>query len=94
MTKSAAQIIDVTVGEKTYCFEVTRESYNKYVNSLLPNSKVAPSHNFLVGTVQKDDEKALLELIKSAPGIEMDLVGAVLQEYTPDLAITAKKRSA
>ncbi|WP_299594338.1 putative phage tail assembly chaperone [uncultured Microbulbifer sp.] len=87
------QTIEVSVGDKEFSFHVTREAYNKYLNSITPTSKVAPSHNFLVSTVDADDKEALVALVKAMPGAEVQLAGAVLEAYTPDLAITAKKRS-
>ncbi|WP_445357283.1 putative phage tail assembly chaperone [Microbulbifer sp. ANSA002] len=86
------QVIEVTAREKEFVFNVTRSDYNKYINSVTPNSKVAPSHNFLVNTVQAEDKSALVDLLKVSPGAEVQIAGAVLEEYTPDLGITAKKR--
>ncbi|WP_444894911.1 putative phage tail assembly chaperone [Microbulbifer sp. SSSA005] len=86
------QVIEVTVGDKEFVFNVTRSDYNKYINSVVPNSKVAPSHNFLVNTVQPEDKAELVGVLKTSPGAEVQIAGAVLEEYIPDLAITAKKR--
>ncbi|WP_020411008.1 putative phage tail assembly chaperone [Hahella ganghwensis] len=93
MNSQTHQTIDVTAAGKDFSFQVSREAYNKYINSVTPNNKVAPSHNFLVSTVDTEHKDALLELLKTHPGAEIQLVGAVLEEYTPDLGIVAKKRS-
>lgn len=87
------QIIDLTVGDCALSFCVHRDAYNKYINSVTPNSKVAPSHNFLVATVEPSDKETLLDILKENVGSEVHLSTALLEMYIPDLEIVAKKRS-
>ncbi|MDG9666726.1 putative phage tail assembly chaperone [Hahella sp. CR1] len=94
MSNPTTQLIDVSAAGQDFSFNVTREAYNKYVNAVTPTNKIAPSHNFLVGTVAQEQRDALVKLIRDTPGAEVQLAGAVLEEYTPDLGIVAKKRSA
>ncbi|USD19765.1 putative phage tail assembly chaperone [Microbulbifer variabilis] len=88
---SNTQTIKLIIAGEEFSFLVTRADYNKYVNSLVPNSKVAPSHNFLVATVSDEGKTSLLNILSSSPGSEIAITGEVLAEYMPDLAITVKK---
>jgi hypothetical protein len=78
---------------RDFTFSVTRAEYNKYINSISQNSKVAPSHNFLMGTVMDTERATLREFLKETPGSEVTIASAVLEEYTPDLNIVVKKSS-
>lgn len=76
-----------------FTFNVNRTEYNKYINSITQNNKVAPSHNFLMGTVDETERATLREYLKNTPASEVTLAGHVLEEYTPDLGIVVKKSS-
>lgn len=86
------QEIELEAGGKDFTFTVTRESYNRYINSITPANKVAPSHNFLMDCVNEDSRASLRELLENTPGAEVQMGGAVIEEYTPDLALVVKKR--
>lgn len=88
-----SQTIDITAGGQEFSFNVTRGEYNKYLNAVTANSKIAPSYNFLSTTVETEQQKALLKFLQMTPGAEVQIAGAVLEEYTPDLDIVAKKRT-
>ncbi|MCX2834455.1 putative phage tail assembly chaperone [Microbulbifer thermotolerans] len=92
-SNSNQQTIELTIGDKEITFEVTREQYNKLINKLGPNQKVAPMHNFLVETVRDEDKPALLEILANYPGSEVDICGELMEAYSPDLQIAVKKRS-
>ena len=89
-----SQLIDVTVDEKLLNFTISREDYNRYINAVMPNNKVAPANNFCVATVNDESKSELKEILSNNPGSEVQIAAAVLEEYMPDLEITAKKRSA
>ncbi|MFC6633531.1 putative phage tail assembly chaperone [Microbulbifer taiwanensis] len=93
-TNNNAQIIELTIGDKEITFEVTRDQYNKLINKLGPNQKVAPMHNFLVETVRDENKPALLEILADYPGSEVGIGGELVEAYSPDLQIAVKKRSA
>jgi len=93
MTDLNAQTIDITMGDTEFTFNVTREKYNKYLNAVTQSSKVAPSYNFLTTTVESEQQKDLMKFLQTTPGSEVQMAGAVLEEYTPDLGIVAKKRT-
>jgi len=86
------QIVTLTIGEKEYSFEMTMEAYNSYINGMMPNNKVSPSHNFVVKTVVEADKKDVLELLEQ-PGAAGQIAGALTAEYAPDLGIEIKKPS-
>ncbi|MNP58240.1 hypothetical protein D3C76_1531420 [compost metagenome] len=64
----------------------------KYFNAMTPTNKVAPAHNLLVTTVQADQRAALRELLGN-PVLTMQVAGALLEEYSPDVEVTVKKPS-
>lgn len=92
--KPGDQVIELTVAEQDFVFHVSRESYNKYINNVTPTNKVAPSYNFAVSVVEDSCKAALVALMQSTPGAEVQIAGAIIQEYVPDLGIVAKKRRA
>jgi hypothetical protein len=74
-------------------FTVDVDAYNKFVNEMQPTSKVAPATNFLMRTVDDEDKSALRDLLK-LPGAAVQIVGDLVQEFVPDLAITVGKSRA
>lgn len=70
-------------------FKPDMATYNKYINEVAMNNKVAPAHNFLVRTVEADSKEALLKFME-IPGATLQIVGKLLEEYTPELEITVK----
>ena len=93
MSKSNEQKIELSISDQNFTFLVSRESYNKYINSVGPTNKVAPSHNFLISTVVDEDCERLKALIENNPGSEILITAEVLSVYMPDLNIVAKKSS-
>ena len=88
-----SQQIDVTVGNQELNFTVSREDYNRYINGVMPNNKVAPANNFCIATVSDESKSALKVILSNTPGSDVQIAAAVLEEYMPDLEITAKKRN-
>ena len=43
--------IRLSINGTDLAFDVTTELYNKYVNEMMPNNKVAPAHNFAMRCV-------------------------------------------
>lgn len=87
------QIISAEMCGNEFKFTVKRDDYNKYINTTTPSNKVAPCHNFLMTTVADTQRATLKALLAEHAGSEVQLASAVLEEYTPDLGITAKKLS-
>ena len=72
-------------------FRVDRETYNRYVNELTPENKVAPSQNFCVRSALNEDQKDLVQFIYENVGAELQIASALVEEYTSKLEITLKK---
>ncbi|WP_268799067.1 putative phage tail assembly chaperone [Pseudomonas huanghezhanensis] len=86
----AARDITMTVGETDFTFTLTPQDVTKYFNAVTPNNKVAPSNNLLTTTVKQEDLASLRPLLRN-PVLTMQLAGALLEEYGPDVEIVVKK---
>ncbi|MEZ2876909.1 putative phage tail assembly chaperone [Pseudomonas lundensis] len=84
--------ITLEVGEKEFTFTLTPQDVTKYYNSVTQNNKVAPANNLLVSTVDQQ-ERATLKPLLSNPTMVLQLAGALLEEYSPDVEIIVKKPS-
>ncbi|VVN93133.1 putative phage tail assembly chaperone [Pseudomonas fluorescens] len=84
--------ITLEIGDKEFTFTLAPQDVTKYFNAMTANNKVSPSHNLLVNTVlpaQRDDLRKLLE----NPVMTMQVAGALLEDYAPDVEIIVKKHS-
>ena len=84
--------ITLEVGDKEFTFELTPQDVTKYFNAVTQANKVAPANNLLVNTV-KQEERATLKPMLGNPVLVMQLAGALLEEYSPDVEVTVKKPS-
>ncbi len=84
--------ITLTIGDKDFTFAMTPQDVTKYFNAMTANNKVAPSHNLLSNTVNPD-QRADLRVLLSNPVMTMQIAGALLEEYAPDVEILVKKHS-
>ncbi|AMW86426.1 MULTISPECIES: putative phage tail assembly chaperone [Pseudomonas] len=84
--------ITLEVGDKEFTFELTPQDVTKYFNAVTQTNKVAPANNLLVNTV-KQEERASLKPMLGNPVLVMQLAGALLEEYSPDVEVTVKKPS-
>lgn len=91
--KKNLQTMTATVCGEDISFSIGRDDYNKYINSVTQNNKVAPSHNFLMQTVDANSADTLKKILADNPGAEVQLAGSLLEDYTPDLGIVVKKSS-
>lgn len=85
--------ITLEIGDREFTFHLTPQDVTKYFNSTTNNNKVAPANNLLVSTV-KQEERATLKPLLANPVTVMELAGALLEEYSPDIDIIVKKSSA
>ena len=85
--------ITLEIGNREFTFHLTPQDVTKYFNSTTNNNKVAPANNLLVSTV-KQEERATLKPLLANPVTVMELAGALLEEYSPDIDIIVKKSSA
>ena len=84
--------ITLEIGDKNFTFHLTPQDVTKYFNSVAQNNKVAPANNLLVNTVDQQ-ERATLKSLLGNPVMVMNLAGALLEEYGPDVEIIVKKPS-
>lgn len=84
--------ITLEIGDKNFTFTLTPQDVTKYFNSVAQNNKVAPANNLLVNTVDQQ-ERATLKSMLGNPVMVMNLAGALLEEYGPDVEIIVKKPS-
>lgn len=92
-TVKTGQEVELQVADKDFTFIVTRQAYNKFINSTTQVNKVAPMTNFLTTTVKPSQREELLALLQESAGADMQIGGALLEGYTPDLGVVVKKRS-
>ena len=81
--------IKLVVAGKDIVFAPNVTAYNKYINYVTMSNKIAPAHNFLLRIVTPETKEALEDILKR-PGAALQVVGKVLDEYTPELEITVK----
>ncbi|MCY1437258.1 Phage tail assembly chaperone [compost metagenome] len=84
--------ITLEVGAKEFTFTLTPQDVTKYFNAMTANNKVAPSHNLLSNTVVAEQRADLRGLLVN-PVMTMQIAGALLEEYAPDVGIIVKKPS-
>lgn len=84
--------ITMTVGETDFTFTLDSADVTKYFNSLTQTSKVAPAVNLLSNTVHQEQRATLKPMLKN-PVLALQLAGALLEEYSPDIEVTVKKPS-
>lgn len=87
------QTLTAEVRGTKFKFNVTRDDYNRYINNVTQKEKIAPSFNFLMSTIDQLQKAELKALLSDIPGSEVQIAGALLEEYTPDLEIVVKKSS-
>lgn len=84
--------ITLEVGAKEFSFTLSPQDVTKYFNAMTANNKVAPSFNLLSSTVLPAQKVELRELLTN-PVMTMQIAGALLEEYAPDVEIIVKKPS-
>lgn len=81
--------IEITVNGLDLIFEPNITAYNKFINEMSTDSKVAPATNFLRRIIHPDS-KENLEKIIALPGGAVKLVGKVNEIYSPELDFEVK----
>ncbi|MCG7497754.1 putative phage tail assembly chaperone [Vibrio sp. Of7-15] len=81
--------IVLTAAGQELRFQPELSAYNKYINEMMPNDKVAPSTNYLRRIVHKDDKAKLDEVLK-LPGAVLRLIAKVNEIFEGDLDIEVK----
>ncbi|GDX05728.1 putative phage tail assembly chaperone [Buttiauxella sp. A111] len=81
--------IKLSVAGADICFEPNQSAYNKFINEMAMDNKVAPAHNYLMRIVTAETKEALTEVL-TRPGAAIQLAGKVNEIYAPDLEIEVK----
>lgn len=81
--------INLVVCGNEIIFEPNQTAYNKFINEMAMDNKVAPAHNYLTRIVSAESKEALTELLKR-PGAAIQLAGKVNEIYAPELEIEVK----
>ncbi|MEG5733377.1 putative phage tail assembly chaperone [Enterobacter bugandensis] len=83
------QKINLVVCGQEIFFAPNQTAYNKFINEMAMDNKVAPAHNYLTRIVEPESKDALAELLKR-PGAALQLAGKVNEIYAPELEIEVK----
>ncbi|CAM7922483.1 putative phage tail assembly chaperone [Enterobacter hormaechei] len=83
------QKINLVVCGQEIVFVPNQTAYNKFINEMAMDNKVAPAHNYLNRIVEPESKDALAELLKR-PGAALQLAGKVNEIYAPELEIEVK----
>ncbi|MFV9048736.1 putative phage tail assembly chaperone [Klebsiella oxytoca] len=70
-------------------FEPNQTAYNKFINEMAMDNKVAPAHNYLTRIVAAESKDSLDDILKR-PGAAIQLAGKVNEIYAPELEIEVK----
>lgn len=83
------QKIELSVCGKAIVFAPNQTAYNKFINEMAMDNKVAPAHSYLMRIVEPESKDALTEILKR-PGAALQLTGKVNEIYAPELEIEVK----
>lgn len=83
------QKINLVVCGKEIVFTPNQTAYNKFINEMAMDNKVAPAHSYLMRIVEPESKDALTEILKR-PGAALQLAGKVNEIYAPELEIEVK----
>lgn len=83
------QKINLVVCGKEIIFVPNQTAYNKFINEMAMDNKVAPAHSYLMRIVEPESKDALTEILKR-PGAALQLTGKVNEIYAPELEIEVK----
>ncbi|HEJ8040563.1 putative phage tail assembly chaperone [Serratia marcescens] len=81
--------IEIKVNGLDLVFEPNVIAFNKFINEMSTDNKVAPASNFLRRIVHPDSKDAL-DKILSLPGGAVKLAGKVNEIYSPELEFEVK----
>lgn len=81
--------IKLTVSGTELTFEPNTTAYNKFINEMAMDNKVAPANNYLRRIVSTECKEALDTILES-PGSALQIVGFVNDQFAPKLDIELK----
>ncbi|EDV0528926.1 hypothetical protein NY70_004765 [Salmonella enterica subsp. enterica] len=90
MSKENTTPLTLTIAGEDIRFTPTEAIYNKFVNEMAMDNKVAPAKNYLMRCVHPEDKEKLEKLIHR-PGAALQIAARLNEEFAVDLDITVKK---
>lgn len=81
--------IELTVGGVALVFEPNQTAYNKFINEMSMDNKVAPAINYLNRIIASESKEAFTDIVKR-PGAALQLAGKINEIYAPELEIEVK----
>lgn len=81
--------IELMIGDVELIFTPNTTAYNKFINEMSMDNKVAPAVNYLNRIVAAESKEALADIVKR-PGAALQLVGKINEIYAPELEIEVK----
>ncbi|WP_320731678.1 putative phage tail assembly chaperone [Enterobacter roggenkampii] len=81
--------IKLAVSGVELVFEPNTTAYNKFINDMSMDNKVAPAVAYLNRIVSAESKEALADIIKR-PGAALQLVGKINEIFAPELEIEVK----
>ena len=86
---SKAVQIKMTVADAELVFEPNTTAFNKFINEMTMENKIAPANNYLRRIIAEESKDALDKLLE-VPGAALQIVEAVNTRYAPKLEIDLK----
>jgi hypothetical protein len=86
---SKAVQIKMVVGDTELVFEPNTTAFNKFINEMTMENKIAPANNYLRRIISAESKESLDKLL-DVPGAALQLVEAVNSQYAPKLEIDLK----
>lgn len=86
---SKAVQIKMTVAGTDLVFEPNTTAFNKFINEMSMDNKIAPANNYLRRIISAECKEALDNLL-DVPGAALQIVEAVNSQYAPKLEIDLK----
>ncbi|MCS6158399.1 putative phage tail assembly chaperone [Shewanella baltica] len=84
--------ITLTIGKQDFTFAVNTQDHNDFVDAAARGgSLTAAAHNFAVRAIESDQKEDFKKLLENSPGAELQIAGALKEEFSPVLEIAIKK---
>ena len=82
-------LIEFTIAGQAVSFEPNIAAYNKMINEMAMDNKVAPAHSYLMRIVTPETKEALAVILKR-PGAALQITTKVNEQFAPELEIISK----
>jgi arginine repressor len=83
--------IILTIAGTAFSFNMSTNDYNSYLNEIMPDNKVAPSHNLVMRAVESTQKEDLKTVLDTSPGASLQIASLLNQEFAPSIEISVKK---